>query len=117
MKVCSGRPTRVTIERKPSVAIQDPFNPATRAYVFDQLRRNYMRYGINLFWLDEAEPERHQQDIGIRYQYHAGTDSEVVISLMSPQSSRAGRPRSRLVAWGLEGCRGHARCSHDGFCP
>jgi hypothetical protein len=70
---------RVTsIERRPSVAIQDPFNPAARAYVFEQLQRNYMRYGINLFWLDEAEPERHQQDIGIRYLYHAGTDSEVI---------------------------------------
>ena len=36
-----------------------------------------MKYGIKTFWLDEAEPERHVQDIGIRYGYHDGTDSQV----------------------------------------
>ena len=45
----------------------DPFNPATRKYVFNQLKQNYMRYGIKTFWLYEAEPERHTQDINIRY--------------------------------------------------
>ena len=35
------------------------------------------RYGIKTFWLDEAEPERHVQDIGTRYGYHDGTDAQV----------------------------------------
>jgi len=57
--------------------IMDPFNPDTRAYVFQQLKDNYMKYGIKTFWLDEAEPERHVQDIDIRYGYHDGTDAEI----------------------------------------
>ncbi|MCX8167836.1 MAG: hypothetical protein N3D82_02235 [Ignisphaera sp.] len=32
-------------------------NPETRAYVWNKVRGNYYRYGIKLFWLDEAEPE------------------------------------------------------------
>ena len=36
-----------------------------------------MKYGIKTFWLDEAEPERHVQDIGTRYRYRDGTDAEV----------------------------------------
>jgi hypothetical protein len=55
----------------------DPFNPATRKYVFEQMKRNYMAYGIKTFWLDEAEPERHTQDINTRYGYHDGTDAQV----------------------------------------
>jgi alpha-D-xyloside xylohydrolase len=57
--------------------IMDPFNPKTRAYVFKQMTENYMKYGIKTFWLDEAEPERHVQDIGTRYGYHDGTDAEI----------------------------------------
>eukprot|EP00959_Pyramimonas_sp_CCMP1952_P208584 4363413-Pyramimonas_sp.AAC.1 len=61
----------------PALYVLDPFNPATRAYVWRQLAANYVANGVRLFWLDEAEPERHLADIGRRYLYHAGTDAEV----------------------------------------
>jgi alpha-glucosidase (family GH31 glycosyl hydrolase) len=55
-----------------------------------------MTFGINLFWLDEAEPERHKQDIDIRYQYHAGTDMEV----RGPILKRFGKPPPRKQTQG-----------------
>ena len=64
-------------ENASSMYIMDPYNPKTRSFVFEQLRANYMAYGIKTFWLDEAEPERHVQDIGIRFGYHDGTDAQV----------------------------------------
>ena len=60
--------------------IMDPFNPDARKFVFDQMKKNYMKYGIKTFWLDEAEPERHSQDIGTRFGYHDGTDAEIGLS-------------------------------------
>ena len=35
----------------------DAFNPATRAYVFNQLMEGYGQYGIDTFWLDAVEPQ------------------------------------------------------------
>jgi alpha-glucosidase (family GH31 glycosyl hydrolase) len=57
--------------------IMDPFNPDARQFVFEQMKKNYMAYGIKTFWLDEAEPERHTQDIGTRFGYHDGTDAQI----------------------------------------
>lgn len=42
----------------------DPMNPATRRFVFDKIKKNYYDYGIQNFWLDEAEPEVHPQQFG-----------------------------------------------------
>lgn len=39
----------------------DPMNPETREFVFDKIKKNYYDYGIQNFWLDEAEPEVHPQ--------------------------------------------------------
>ena len=35
----------------------DMTNPAARRYVWQKIHDNYRRYGIRVFWLDEAEPE------------------------------------------------------------
>jgi alpha-D-xyloside xylohydrolase len=35
----------------------DAFNPATRAYLFDELMEGYGQYGIDTFWLDAVEPQ------------------------------------------------------------
>ena len=35
----------------------DAFNPRTRAFLFDQLRRGYGRHGIDTFWMDATEPQ------------------------------------------------------------
>lgn len=75
--------------------ILDPYNPDTRKYVFEQLKKNYMAYGIKTFWLDEAEPERHTQDIGTRYGYHDGTDAEVGLAWS--------RAEQQMVHEGLKG--------------
>lgn len=32
-------------------------NPEAREYVWNKVKENYYRYGIKMFWLDEAEPE------------------------------------------------------------
>lgn len=35
----------------------DATNPQAGRFVVDKIRKNYMRYGIKNFWLDESEPE------------------------------------------------------------
>ena len=57
-------------------AFVDMTNPDARAYVWNKLKENYSKYGIRVFWLDEAEPEytRYEYD---NYHYEAGADLEV----------------------------------------
>jgi alpha-D-xyloside xylohydrolase len=50
----------------------DPTNPEARGYLFEKVKRNYMRHGIRLFWLDVAEPEYSTYDFE-NYRYHIGT--------------------------------------------
>ena len=41
-----------------------------------KLKENYGKYGIRIFWLDEAEPEYQQFDYDI-YRYQAGSAREI----------------------------------------
>ena len=52
--------------------IYDATNPAARRYIWEKCRKNYYESGIDLFWLDEAEPEytTYQFD---NYRYYSGT--------------------------------------------
>lgn len=55
----------------------DMTNPETRAYVWQKLRKNYLdRYGIHLFWLDEAEPNYTKCDYET-YRYALGPALQV----------------------------------------
>lgn len=54
----------------------DATNPRTREYVWNKCKQNYADYGINVFWLDEAEPEFSTYDFE-NYRYHAGSVMEV----------------------------------------
>lgn len=54
----------------------DATNPRARRYVWDKCRQNYYDKGIELFWLDEAEPEFEGYDFD-NYRYHMGTDLQV----------------------------------------
>lgn len=54
----------------------DMTNPETRRYIWNKLRDNYYRYGIRVFWLDEAEPEYTRYEYS-QYRYHRGTDLEI----------------------------------------
>jgi alpha-D-xyloside xylohydrolase len=39
------------------VSIYDSTNPAARAYIWEQVEKNYHEAGIRVFWLDACEPE------------------------------------------------------------
>lgn len=49
----------------------DATNPAARKYVWSKVVQNYGKYGIRLFWLDEAEPEYSPYDHD-NWRYHLG---------------------------------------------
>jgi alpha-D-xyloside xylohydrolase len=40
-----------------AVSFYDPTNPATREYVWELIRKNYVVHGIGIWWLDACEPE------------------------------------------------------------
>lgn len=56
--------------------IYDATNPSARAYIWEKCRRNYFESGIDMFWLDEAEPEYTSYDFD-NFRYHLGTDLQV----------------------------------------
>lgn len=49
----------------------DTTNPETRKYVWEKCKENYFKKGIQLFWLDEAEPEYGLYNFE-HYKYHLG---------------------------------------------
>ncbi len=54
----------------------DATNPEARAFIWEQIRKGYVEYGIRLFWLDTIEPEL----IPLEYdntRFHLGNGSEV----------------------------------------
>lgn len=53
----------------------DTTNPETRKYVWQKCKENYFKKGIQLFWLDEAEPEYGIYDFK-HYGYHIGSAME-----------------------------------------
>jgi alpha-D-xyloside xylohydrolase len=57
-------------------AFLDVTNPAARAWLWETCRRNYGRYGIRTFWLDEAEPEYGVYDFDA-YRTHLGPNLQV----------------------------------------
>lgn len=54
----------------------DMTNPNARAYMWSKLKENYCRYGVKLFWLDEAEPEFTRYEFS-QYRYLRGADLEI----------------------------------------
>lgn len=54
----------------------DATNPEARTFVFDRVKENYMKYGIEHFWLDEAEPDIWPYDYG-NLRYYAGNGLQV----------------------------------------
>lgn len=51
------------------VSIYDATNPEARKFAYDILKQNYGKYGIDMFWLDEAEPEYSVVDFDHYRQY------------------------------------------------
>ena len=60
----------------------DPFNPATREYVWNVCKKNYYDLGIDAFWLDNSEPDYGVYDFE-NYRYAAGP--ALTCSCMYPQ--------------------------------
>ncbi|MBO5346917.1 MAG: hypothetical protein J6A45_02095 [Lachnospiraceae bacterium] len=56
----------------------DPTNPATRDYVWEQIKNTYYSYGIKTFWLDEAEPEVHPQQFE-NLRFHIGNGAQTAL--------------------------------------
>lgn len=54
----------------------DATSPEARTFVWERAKRNYYDHGINIFWLDEAEPEYSTYDYDL-YRYHVGPNMEV----------------------------------------
>ncbi|PWG63644.1 TIM-barrel domain-containing protein [Bifidobacterium callitrichidarum] len=54
----------------------DATNPAARNYVWTKCQKNYADYGVDAFWLDEAEPEYGTYDFE-NYRYYAGPNQQV----------------------------------------
>ncbi len=42
---------------RPSVAVYDATNPAARAFIWSNVRKNYLSRGVRIWWLDACEPE------------------------------------------------------------
>ena len=56
--------------------IYDATNPAARSYIWERCKHNYFESGIDMFWLDEAEPEYTVYDFD-NFRYWLGTDLQV----------------------------------------
>lgn len=50
----------------------DATNPEARKYLWKICEKNYAKYGIDIFWLDNAEPDYNVYDFG-NYRYYMGT--------------------------------------------
>jgi alpha-D-xyloside xylohydrolase len=61
---------------RPTSHYYDATHPEARAYLWEQLKRNYLAHGIDSFWLDACEPEMHPTHPE-NVRYHAGNGAEV----------------------------------------
>lgn len=82
----------------------DATNPAARKYVWSKAAQNYGKYGIRLFWLDEAEPELDPYDHD-NWRYHLG--SLLSIGNVYPREYSRGFYEGALAADGSGKFKGH----------
>ena len=54
----------------------DFFNPEAQKYVWNVCKKNYKELGIDLFWLDNSEPDSTAYDFD-NFRYHTGRGSKV----------------------------------------
>ena len=54
----------------------DATNQKAREYVWEKCKKNYYNYGIQLFWLDETEPEYRTYDFD-NYRYRMGSNLQI----------------------------------------
>lgn len=56
--------------------IYDATNPDARKFAYELLKKNYGQYGIDMYWLDEAEPEYTKCHYDL-YRHHLGAALQV----------------------------------------
>lgn len=54
----------------------DATNPQARSFVWEKCKQNYADFGVDAFWLDEAEPEYGSYDFE-NYRYYKGPNLQV----------------------------------------
>lgn len=74
--VQAERGVPITMDFLGNNGFADFTNPKTQQYVWKLLKKNYYDQGVDLFWLDEAEPEYSIYDYD-NYRYHDGSLLEV----------------------------------------
>lgn len=70
--VRSERANAVQMQFMGNEYLYDAFNPEAREYVWNKARENYYKYGIKIFWLDEAEPDYMFHYDYDNFRYHKG---------------------------------------------
>lgn len=50
--------------------IPDQYNPLTRQFIWDKIKRHYCDYGTKVYWLDTDEPERSKPGLQWWYDRH-----------------------------------------------
>lgn len=71
MLIRTNRGLNVTMECFGMECFIDTTNPDAREFLWEKVLQNYRKAGIDLFWLDEAEPEYTVQDFD-NYRYYDG---------------------------------------------
>lgn len=74
--VQTERGVPITMDFLGNNVFMDPTNPETREYIWDIIKENYYDHGIQIFWLDEAEPEYTVYDFD-NYRYYEGSNLQV----------------------------------------
>lgn len=74
--VKSDRGNELTMLFQGNTTFYDATNPQARKYVWNKVKQNYYANGIDLFWLDEAEPEYSPYDFDI-YRLAQGRNTQI----------------------------------------
>lgn len=67
---------RQTFDFQGDTVIYDATNPGARDFIWEKCKENYFDQGIDLFWLDEAEPEYSAYDFD-HFRYYTGPNVKV----------------------------------------
>jgi alpha-D-xyloside xylohydrolase len=67
---------RIAMDFQGNTVPFDPTNPEARKYVWENVKENYYKIGVKIFWLDEAEPEYSVYDFE-NYRYHLGPNLSI----------------------------------------
>ncbi|WP_461225311.1 glycoside hydrolase family 31 protein [Lacticaseibacillus suihuaensis] len=103
----------------------DCTNPAARKFIWEKCKANYYDFGIDAFWLDNAEPDYAVYDYD-NYRYYLGPALEV--TNIYPQlyvrafedgieAERPGQPRLHLVRSGWAGSQKYSTLIWSGDVP